>query len=176
MTSRSVRLLVVALVTGGLLGGCASFQGEPLGAHYEIEERFRRMNDEDQIGVLVSNGLKTGSLSQDQVKRLSDFLTNLLRESGQFREVLDFTGNPDFGGVDLVVNVSVTKFQVASEQERSQGVRSHLQGEIKVTDPQKENRGSAMVRADGMRLEVVGKNRPPDTVRFFAGAIAELLQ
>lgn len=45
-----------------------------------------------------------------------------------------------------------------------------------MTDPKDENRGVAWVWAAGIRLEVVGQMRPPDTVDFFAEAILELLQ
>jgi len=176
MTYRFLISLVVALMSGSLLAACAGVQGEPMGARYEIEKRFQRPVGADTLGVRVSDGLMTGSLSQEQVKQLSTFLAHVLRESRRFEMVVDLTDHAKDDGIEMIVNVNVTEFRVASEQERSQGIRSQLIGEVTLTDWQKSNRGLARVEADGVNLEVVGKIQPPDTVRSFAGAILELLQ
>jgi hypothetical protein len=177
MTHRPYRLFVFVLAIAGLLGaGCAGVQGEPLGAHYEIEQRFVRAINEDHIGVRVSSGLEGGSLSSAQTGQLAKFFAHALRDSGRFGSVIDLMDRADDSGQDVVVHVRVTKFQVASEQERSQGIRSHLEGEFTLTDRESANRGAAMIRADGMRLEVVGKTRPPDTVKLFSAALLELLR
>lgn len=176
MTFRSGGLLVLAFVMVGLFGGCAGMnKGEPSVARYEIQERFRISTWEDRFGVRVTDGTQGKTLSKAQVDRISKFLANTLQETGQFGLILDLNSDPDIRDAQLVINVKVTTFEVASEQELSQGKKSLLYGEVLVTDSREENRGTAMVWADGMNLKVVGENLPPDTIRLFAGAIADLL-
>jgi hypothetical protein len=173
MTSRSVSLFVAVLMSGALLSACAGPQGEPFGSRHEIEQRFRRPFGSNVLGLRVSDALKSGSLSSEQVEQISLRLAKMLGESGQFEGVIDLTGQADDGGVNMILNVSVTEFHDASEQEISQGVRSRLVGHVTLVDGRKDNRGAAMVEADGRRLDVTGNRSMPDTLKFFA---AELLQ
>jgi hypothetical protein len=176
MISRSVGLSIVAVVTSSLLVACAGVKGDPLGGRYHIEKRFERPIDADTLGIHVSSGLTTGSLSDEQLEQLATFLTHLLRDSKQFGAVFNLAGEEQNYSVDMILNVSVTEFRNASEQDRAEGVRSRLVGELSLLDREKNNRGLARVEADGFHLVLVGKIRPPDTVKYFAVAILELLQ
>lgn len=176
MISRFVHPFALAILAGSVFAGCTAMNGEPLDGRYAIEKRFVRPIGADTLGVRLSDGLENASLSQAQIKKLSSLLSDVLRDSRRFGMVIDLTEETKDGGLDMVLDVSVTEFQAATEQQRSQGVRSKLMGQVSLFDEQNNNHGIAMVEATGMRLEVVGKNQPPDTVRFFASAILELLQ
>ncbi|MGI9591686.1 MAG: hypothetical protein ACR2P8_09985 [Myxococcota bacterium] len=145
-------------------------------SRYEILSSFRGRAGQDDVGVRVESHLAEGSLSDEQLKKLSAFIANSLRESGHFGVVLDLTSGLHQASGEVLLDVHVTNFQVASEADRKAGRVSHLDGTIQVTGTNGTNLGSAKIWASGYRLELAGKTRPPDTVVQFASTIVELMQ
>jgi hypothetical protein len=174
MTSRSMISVVVSLVAASLLVACAGMQGPPGGAKTEVLERFLRPVGADQLGIRIVDGLTTGSMSPKEIERVGEMLGKMLRASGRFDAVINHMTEDD--DLEMVLNVSVTEFVVATEQQRTQGIRSKMVAKVDLLDQQKRNRGSAIVRSVGKHLDVVEHMRTPDTIVFFGEALLQLLE
>jgi hypothetical protein len=159
------------------LGACSTLgTGSPVTSRYELLSSFKGRAGPDDVGVRVESHLTEGSLSDEQLKKLSAFIAGILRESGDFGMVLDLTSGADRAPGQVLLDVHVTNFQVVTEADRKAGGTSHLDGTIQVTGVNETNLGSARIWASGYRLELAGKTRPPDTVVQFGGTIVELMQ
>ena len=73
----------------------------------------------------VESHLAEGRLSDEQLKKLSAFISGLLRDSGHFGVVLDLTPGVRPASGEALLDVQVTNFQVASEADRKAGRVSH---------------------------------------------------
>jgi len=170
------RRLALAIALCALSACSTSGRAPPETARYEILSSFRGRGGQDDVGVRVESHLTEGSLSDEQLKTLSAFIAGSLRESGDFGMVLDLTSGADRASGQVLLDVQVTNFQVASAADRKAGGASHLDGTIQVTGTNETNLGSARIWASGYRLDLAGKTKPPDTVVQFAGTIVELMQ
>jgi hypothetical protein len=176
MTSRSMISVVVSLVAASLLVACAGMQGPPGGAKTEVLERFRKPVGADQLGIRIVDGQTTSSMSPKEIERVGEMLGKMLRASGRFDAVINHMSEDSDGDLEMVLNVSVTEFVVATEQQRTQGIRSKMVAKVDLLDQQKRNRGSAIVQSVGKHLDVVEHMRTPDTIVFFGEALLQLLE
>ena len=172
--------IVAFLAASPILTACQSSGGGGVvpNARYRITEPFKDSLSADLIGLRVRSDLATGSLSAEQISQLSTFLSVLLDRSGQYLAVIDLTSSKNTRAVLRIVDVGVTEFLPASQQQLAAGQPSKLSDVIWVTRTEgtRGSAGAASIWATGHRLKVVGKTEPPDTVKEFAEAIRELVK
>lgn len=158
--------------------GAKPFRGVTAEGRYEEIQPFQRILGANELGLRVHSGLASGSLSDQQIKQLSTFLSDLLDESGAYDLVLDLTYSNDTSSVELLLDLVITDFHRATQQELAAGKPSRLTGNltIKQTDGLQRTVGVATIWATGVRLDLVGNTEAPDTVIEFADVIRDIMQ
>lgn len=149
----------------------------PSNAHYQLSDDFRRPR-ENRLGLHVRSDLAAGgTLSAQQDALLGSFLSGLLFETGRYGNVVHLASLDSERPVEVIVEVVVSEFHVASAEELAAFEPSRLGGTISLRRTQGAGNalGSARIWATGANLELEGRTSAPDTVRAFAKAMAEII-
>ena len=166
-------ILGVALVTAlGL--ACAQLSAVPR-SHFKIVERFPdRVGEIETLGVEVKSALPDGTVSEADLKKLSAFFSDGLRE-GSFGSVVNLTSGGNANAVGLVLTVHVNLLKAATQEERKKRVASHLHGIISLRNRVTgRSLGTATIWATGSGLDLK-PNYAPNTVLEFTEAIREII-
>ena len=177
----ALRMILGVSLAATLALACAQLGVAP-SARFKIDERFPpRIGEVKILGIDVISALPSGSVSEANLKSLSAFISDGLRQGsqagqGSFGAIVDITGGGRVEQADLVLTIAITLLEAATPEERKNRVPSHLHGIISLQSRESGKKlGTASIWATGSGLDLE-PNYQPQTVRAFTNAIRDVLQ
>lgn len=174
-------ILGVALAT--TLGLACAQLGVVPSARFKVNQPFvPREGESNTLGVNVVAALPAGTLSAENLKRLSGWISVGLMEgsmdaTGRFDRVIDMKNDGNQGNdANLILTVEISVLEAATQAEEKKQIPSHLHAKISLRSRATgKNMGSASIWAVGSELNLASNNRPR-IVTAFINAIRESMQ